>query len=345
MSQEWMILPGPPADKVRKKEGIVNWKSVQDSLRCLLIMVSAWILFTGPAVSEEYHIGPGDVLEITYWQQPELNQTVPVRQDGKITLAVIGEIQASGLTTMRLEQQLVERMSRVNKNISQVVVTVAQFRSRSVFVGGEVTTPAMLYFEAIPDMWEAIKLAGGPKETADLSNVTVLRSADEGGGVIQVDLADILGSGQLDKLPTLHPGCTVTVGKLPEGLPAERFTETSERLKVFYIYGNVGSPGRHPIESDVDLVEALALAGGSGPNADMENVRIISKESTRPVVRVINLKRYGETGGPYRYVLKREDTIFVPTKRRGIFSGTWGAMRDLLALGGTVSSIILILNR
>ena len=323
----------------------MNQKAMRNPIRCTLVIFAAVTALTISVVAQEYRIGSGDVLDISYWQQPELNQAVTVRQDGKITLAVIGEIQAAGLTTARLEQQLVERMSRVNKNISQVVVTVSQFRSRSVFVGGEVNSPGMLYFEVIPDLWEVIKLANGPKETADLSNVTVLRSADAGGGVIQINLAEILGTGQLDQLPALHPGYTITVGKLPEGLPSERLTETSQRLKVFYIYGNVATPGRHPIESDVDLIEALVLAGGPGTNADLKNVRIVSKESDRPVVRVVNLERYSETGGPHRYVVKREDTIFVPTKKRGIFSGTWGAVRDLLVLGGTVSSIILILNR
>jgi len=345
MNQGWMILPSPPADEAEWKEGVVNSKTARNAAGYVCAALIALAVLTGPGGAEEYRIGAGDVLTVAYWQQPELNQAITVRQDGKITLAVIGEIQAAGLTTSRLEQQLVERMSRVNKNISQVVVTVTQFRSRSMFVGGEVNTPGMLYFEVIPDLWEVIKLAGGPRETADLSSVTVLRSADAGGGVVRVNLGEILAAGQLDRLPALHPGYTVTLGRLPAGLSPERFAEPSERLKVFYVYGNVASPGRHPIESDIDAIEALALSGGPGANADLENVRIISKESTQQVVRVVNLERYGKTGGPYRYVIKREDTIFVPTKKPGIFSGTWGAVRDLLAFGATASSIILLLNR
>jgi len=317
----------------------------QRSIRCILLAISIIVLTPLSNHAEEYLIGPGDILQISYWQQPELNQEVAVRQDGKITLAVIGEIQAAGLTASRLEQTLVERISRVNKLISQVVVTVKEYHSRNVFVGGQVVNPGLLYFEVIPDLWETIKQAGGPSEFADLSNITVLRSNEAGGGVVNVDLADILTSGELDRLPALHSGYTVTIHRLPEGLPESRFVELSQRRQAFYIYGNIAAPGRHPMDSEVDLLEALVLAGGPGPNADLEKVRVISKGMNGSVVRVIDLEKYGERGGPYRYLIQREDAVFVPSKKRGVFSGTWGAFRDLLALGGTVSSLILILNR
>lgn len=296
-------------------------------------------------IAEEYLIGPGDVLDISYWQQPELNQQITVRQNGKITLAIIGELQAAGQTTSRLEQFLVERISRMNKNISQVVVTVAKYQSKSVFIGGQVANPGLMYFEVIPDLWETIKLAGGPTETADLGTVTVLRSAEEGGGVLHVDLATILATGELDRLPPLHPGYTVTIQRLPEGLSTERFTEPSQRKKLFYAYGSVVNPGRHAMDTEIDLLEALVLAGGPGPQADLHHVRVISKSGGTSVIHVIDLDRYGQTGGPRRYLIQREDAIFVPAKRRGLFAGTWNAVRDLLAVGGTIASVVLILTR
>jgi len=311
----------------------------------ILIVITWMIASFANAQSREYVIGPGDVLEISYWQQPELDQKVTVRTDGKITLSVIGETQAAGMTTARLEQLIVERISRVNKNISQVVVTVSEHRSRNVFVGDQVVHPGMLYFEEIPDLWEVIKLAGGPTAEADLSDVTVLGSAESGGGVTHVDIAQILATGELERLPKLQSGFTVNVPRLPTGSSPERFVDPGKRKNAFYIYGNVASPGRHAIEAEIDLLEALVVSGGPGTNADLTKVHIVSKGLDRPVVRIVNLEQYGETGGPYQYVVQREDAIFVPTKRRGIFSGTWGAFRDVLALTGTVSSLILILSQ
>ncbi len=311
----------------------------------ILVIVPA-ILISPRDARAEYVIGPGDVLSVSYWQQPELDQEVKVRQDGKITLAVIGETQAVGLTTGRLEQIIVERISRVNQNISQVVVTVVEYRSRSVFVGGQVNTPGMLYFEEIPDLWEVIKLAGGPAEDADLTDVTVLRSAEAGGGVIHVDLADILATGELDRLPALHPGYTVRIPPLPVGTGGEQFVDQSKRKKAYYIYGSVASPGRHAMENErIDLLEALVLAGGPGPRADLSKVRVVSKSTGQPVVRIIDLEAYGKTGGPERYILQREDAIYVPREDRGILSTTWAGIRNLLAVTGTVSSLVLILTR
>lgn len=308
-----------------------------------IIVVLAGLSAAGQA--EEYEIGPGDVLQISYWQQPELDQMATVRDDGKITLAVIGETQAAGLTAARLEQLIVERISRVNKSISQVVITVTEYRSRNIFVGGHVAHSGLLYFETIPDLWEVIKLAGGPTEEADISEVVVLRSGAAGGGVIHVDIAGILATGDLDRLPKLASGYSVTVPRLPVGLLPERFVDSATRKKAFYIYGNVASPGRHAMESEIDLLEALVISGGSGPGADLSKVRIVSKGIDHPVVRIVNLEQYSETGGPYLYHIQREDAIFIPTKKRGFFSGTWGIARDILALGGTISSLILILTR
>ncbi|MFC1475540.1 polysaccharide biosynthesis/export family protein [Candidatus Zixiibacteriota bacterium] len=311
----------------------------------LVIVIIVLVGLAEVGRAEEYEIGAGDMLQISYWQQPELDQVATVRDDGKITLAIIGETQAAGLTTARLEQLIVERISRVNKNISQVVITTLQYRSRNIFVGGHVANPGLLYFETIPDLWEVIKLAGGPTEEADLSEVTLLRSAEDGGGVVRVDIAEILATGELDRLPKLASGYSVTVARLPLGLLPERFADSTKRKKAFYIYGSVAAPGRHAMESEIDLLEALVICGGPGPGADLSKVRIVSKGIDHPVVRVVDLERYGATGGPYLYHIQREDAIFIPTKKRGFFSGTWGVVRDALALGGTLSSLILILTR
>jgi hypothetical protein len=100
------------------------------------------------------------------------------------------------------------------------------------------------------------------------------------------------------------------------------------------------------MESDnIDLLEALGLAGGPGPRADLSKVRVVSKSTGQPVIRIIDLETYGKTGGPERYIIQREDAIYVPMARRGFLSATWSGVRDLLAVTGTVSSLIVILTR
>jgi polysaccharide export outer membrane protein len=94
----------------------------------------AAMVFSASASADEYIIGPEDVLQISFWQEPTLDQTVMVRQDGKITLSIIGEITAAGLTSKELAGKIVKDVSLYNKKISQATVTVIGFLSRQVYV-------------------------------------------------------------------------------------------------------------------------------------------------------------------------------------------------------------------
>ncbi len=98
----------------------------------------ALILLLGAGVSvteaEEYVIGPEDVLDISFWQYPSLNTRVKVGLDGKISLDIIGQIDAADKTTQQLQSDIVRQISRLNKNISQAVVRVVEFRHRYIYI-------------------------------------------------------------------------------------------------------------------------------------------------------------------------------------------------------------------
>ncbi len=92
-----------------------------------MILLLTIALLLGGAVSvpaADYRIGPEDILGIRFWQDPTLDTEVRVRQDGKITLDIIGEVDVSGMTISELQMEIVDRMSRLNRRISQVVVQV-----------------------------------------------------------------------------------------------------------------------------------------------------------------------------------------------------------------------------
>jgi polysaccharide biosynthesis/export protein len=126
-----------------------------------LLGLGALLTFASLASAEEYVIGAEDQLQISFWQDPTLNQQVVVRQDGKITLSIIGEITASGMTSKQLAEQIGRSVSLYNSKISQATVTVVGFNSQKVFVAGQVTHPGKFAFEVIPYLWTIIKEAGG----------------------------------------------------------------------------------------------------------------------------------------------------------------------------------------
>ena len=129
------------------------------------------------AVDADYRIGPQDVLRIDVWKEPEITRTIPVRPDGKISLPLLNDVQASGLTAMELAASLRESFSKYLTN-PQVTVTVNEVNSRRVYVTGEVTHQGA--FPLLPNMTvlQALTSAGGFTQFAKLKGIYVLRTED-----------------------------------------------------------------------------------------------------------------------------------------------------------------------
>ena len=299
-----------------------------------------------PAAAE-YIIGVDDVLEVVFWQQADLNQTVVVNAEGKITLKVAGEITAAGLNPSQLGRKIVENVSRFNRDISQAVVTVTQYNSNTVFVEGGVIMPGRYAREVIPDLWTIIKEMGGVAEQGDLRNVQIIRGGTQDQGrIISVDVLDAVISKNLASLPKVYPRDIIRVGRLPEGLTGGTLPgEPNARRDEFYITGAVARPGRYTLDAGMDLLEAIAVAGGYSQNADLKKVRIGSKLDGYANVYTVDLKQRIEKGGAPRYILSQEDAIVVPERRAGVFGTGLGAFRDILTLGASITSIVLLIDR
>lgn len=131
---------------------------------------------TGPvAPSPEYRLQAGDVLEIKHFYTPELNETVSIRPDGRISLPIAGEVQAEGQTPAGLRDVLSERYARTLRD-HEVAVVVKEFAGRRIYVGGEVLTPGVIRPPGTITALQAILEAGGAKSSARLENVVILRN-------------------------------------------------------------------------------------------------------------------------------------------------------------------------
>jgi len=129
------------------------------------------------AVDADYKIGPQDLLRIDVWKEPDVSRTIPVRPDGKISLPLLNDVQASGLTAMELANSLRESFSKYLTN-PQVTVTVTEVNSRRVYVTGEVSHQGA--FPLLPNMTvlQALTSAGGFTQFAKLKGIYVLRTED-----------------------------------------------------------------------------------------------------------------------------------------------------------------------
>ena len=124
--------------------------------------------------ANDYKIGPEDLLDISVWKNPELSRTVPVRPDGKVSLPLVNDIQAAGLTPTALRQQLIDRLAEFIP-APEVAVIVREVHSMKVAVVGSVKTPGRYELKSAATVLEMIALAQGFTDFASRDRVVVLR--------------------------------------------------------------------------------------------------------------------------------------------------------------------------
>jgi polysaccharide export outer membrane protein len=128
------------------------------------------------ASDESYLIGPQDVLDINVWKEPSVTRSVPVRPDGKISLPLLNDVQAAGLTPMQLSQALTEKLKKYMDS-PQVTVTVTQINSQRVYVIGQVARPGAYPLVPGMTMLQALSTAGGLAQFANGKKIFLLRTS------------------------------------------------------------------------------------------------------------------------------------------------------------------------
>ena len=155
-----------------------------------------------------YKIGPQDVLRVDVWKETEISRSVPVRPDGKISLPLLNDVQAAGLTAMELANTITEGLKKFINN-PQVTVTVSEINSRRVYVTGEVTRPGA--YPLLPNMTalQALTSAGGFTQFSNAKKIYVLRNESGKQAKHPFNYKAVL-DGKQDDIP-LQPGDTIVV--------------------------------------------------------------------------------------------------------------------------------------
>jgi polysaccharide export outer membrane protein len=133
-----------------------------------------------PAVPTDYVIGPEDMLQVTVWKNDALSKAIPVRPDGKISLPLLHDIQAAGLTTMQLRDKIAAALAEFMPS-PEVSVIVTDVRSYRVSVLGEVNRPGVLQLKSEATILEALAMAGGFRDFASPSKIVIFRKDSYGG--------------------------------------------------------------------------------------------------------------------------------------------------------------------
>jgi polysaccharide biosynthesis/export protein len=162
------------------------------------------------ADSEKYVIGPEDLLYIHVWNEEALTRQVPVRSDGKISLPVIDEVHAAGLTPLQLKEKLTLRLKEFIDNPS-VSVIVTEANSQKVFVSGEVRTPGVYRLRSETTLLQVIPMAGGFTEWADQKKIVVIRKEAEKDKRMVVNYKKIVSGEDMSANIVLKSGDTIIV--------------------------------------------------------------------------------------------------------------------------------------
>ena len=125
----------------------------------------------------EYEVGPGDVIAIRVWREPELTQQQTVRPDGKITLPLVGEIMANGLTPNQIQEHVTKALGEYILN-PNVMVVVLQVRSKKFTITGEVGRPGSYPLLEPTKVLDALTSAGGFRDFANTKKITIIRGTE-----------------------------------------------------------------------------------------------------------------------------------------------------------------------
>jgi polysaccharide export outer membrane protein len=158
---------------------------------------------------EEYRIGPEDVLDISVWKNTELTRTVSVRPDGRISLPLLNDIQAAGLTPAELRDMLAKGYSEF-VNEAEVSVIVREIHSNKVSVLGMVRLPGRYELRSQTTILEALALAGGFTEFAKRNQIMVLRNDGRRAARLPFDYNSVLDFGSAQNF-VLRPGDIILV--------------------------------------------------------------------------------------------------------------------------------------
>lgn len=126
-------------------------------------------------VSKEFLLGPEDVLEVTVWRNQDLSRTVVVRPDGKISLPLIGDVQASGLTSAQVAAKIATRLTEFKEN-PNVSVSIKEVNSYFIYVLGEVLKPGKYPIKSYATVLQGVSLAGGFTNFASKNKMAVIRT-------------------------------------------------------------------------------------------------------------------------------------------------------------------------
>jgi polysaccharide biosynthesis/export protein len=280
--------------------------------------------------SVNYVLGPEDTITVRVFAADDIpDKPAQISNDGTVTLPMIGQIHAAGLTVEQFQANLVTAYKKYFKD-PQVTVQVTDFRSQPVAVAGNVTLPGVVQLRGNRNLMEVIGQAGGLRSDAG-DSVLITRKLSEGPIPVAGAFTDPTG-----KFSVAHINIrTIMSGKSPQDNIQIKPHDviTVPRARMIYVLGNVTKPGGYVMTDNesVSLTQAVALAGGWNASASLSGVRILRASGAAEREQIpANIKKIMENKAP-DLQMQPDDILYVPNSNTKQFASR--GIEAAIALG------------
>ena len=236
---------------------------------------------TAQAVNALEAVGPGDMVRVTVFRNPDLATEARVTDQGTIFFPLIGEVQVAGLTPQQASKRIADQLAKGKFVVNpEVQLSIAAVHSRQVSVLGNVTKPGRYPIDSVNRRVSDFVAAAGGMAAAGSDIVTVVQVRNGQETKTDVDLAQMFRNGNLTANMELAPGDTIYVHRAP----------------MIYVYGEVNKAGAYRLEPHMTVMQAIALGGGI---------------NTRGTERGVQIHRRDRSGGVNKMSAKLTDEVRV----------------------------------
>ncbi len=259
-----------------------------------LLLASVYSLQAQAPSGESLRIASGDLLHITVFREPDLEQRVRVKDSGEVELELVGRVKVCGMSPGEAADRIAQAYVRGGYlNHPQISVLVEEYATQQVSVLGQVGKPGAVQLMAPRSLLDVLSLAGGLTEMAD-RHITIQRGDKSHSTTVYLP-----NSAQADMQASvmIYPGDTILVPK----------------AGIVYVLGDVARPGGYVMQDDSKLtvLQAIAMAAGANRSAKEDATRLVRKVNDTYQEQTIPLAEI-ERGRHPDMELKADDVLYVP---------------------------------
>lgn len=229
-------------------------------ISCNIFITSSLLCYADEPKDMQYTVGLGDVLDINVLEHPELKTKAPVTSDGLISFPYIGSINVKGLSLTDIEKEITKRLSSSYIKYPVVSVTLTSYEAVKFYVYGEVKNPGRFVLESNMTALKAIATAGGITPGGLYGKVKLRRKQNGGQEYKEINL-DLKNTAESNK------NCDMLI--------EDEDIIVVELSKDFFVYGEVGRPGKYTLEDNMTVLKAISIAGGFAKFGSPDRVKIL----------------------------------------------------------------------